>query len=87
MIARQLHLDLPCLQLGLLQTKDIGVGRRKKLHKVFAHDRSQTIDIPRNQFHFFYPFRHASAFAVVCMLVSVSLLHSIRCRLAVFHAS
>src|SRR5699024_10200885 len=51
-ISRQIHLNLPFLQLALLYTENIRVKLPEYIHISFIHTGSQSVDIPGNQFHF-----------------------------------
>ena len=51
LVAGQIQFDLAFLQLGLLQTEEIGIGFLEKVHPAFSHAGTQTIDVPRNKLH------------------------------------
>ena len=49
-VARKVQLQLPLLQLRLLQTEDIRIQALEHLHEVLPHDRPKPVHIPRNHF-------------------------------------
>ena len=63
---------MPLLHLGLLQAKEIRVERGEDFREALTTHGAESVDIPRNEFHFFYDLVFQF---YLCELAEVHLVH------------